>query len=359
MTSPKDRSPYVIPVLSKALDILEAFQSDSPSMTLEEIRRHTKIPKSTVYRVIRTLIHRGYLSESSDGRYRLAIRPKKLRFGYGQMSSKLPFSVEVTRSLKEAANSLGVDLMILDNRLDGPTALRNADKFVAAGVDLVVEFQRVQEVASSIADKISRASIPIIAVDIPHPHATFYGVDNYRVGFEAGEVLANHANTVWRGEVDWVLGLDVAEAGILVQSRISGAFDAIRRDCPDFPAENLLRLDVRGLREKSAQVVFEFLQQHPFARHVLIATVNDSCALGALDAVHEAGREGHVAIVGQDCIAEVIEEMKKPETPLIGSVSHETASYGPNLIRLGLEILQGKTVAPYNYVLHRVVTRGI
>lgn len=129
--------------------------------------------------------------------------------------------MEVTQSAKEAAAALGMELMVLDNCLDGPTALRNADAIIIAGVDLVIEFQRLEEVAFGVADRIARAGIPIIAVDIPHPHAIFYGVDNYRVGFEAGEVLANHAHTVWRGKVDWVLGLEVAEAGKLLQSRIT------------------------------------------------------------------------------------------------------------------------------------------
>ena len=70
--------------------------------------------------------------------------------------------------------------------------------------------------------------IPLIAVDIPHPHATFFGVNNYRVGFEAGECLAQYAKTDWDGKVRWALGLDIDEAGPLVQSRVTGAFEAIR-----------------------------------------------------------------------------------------------------------------------------------
>ena len=42
-----------------------------------------------------------------------------------------------------------------------------------------------------IADKIAGANIPLIAIDIPHPHATYFGVDNYRIGIEAGECLAS------------------------------------------------------------------------------------------------------------------------------------------------------------------------
>jgi len=38
-------------------------------------------------------------------------------------------------------------------------------------------------------------------------------------------------------------------------------------------------------------------------------------------------------------------------------VSHEASSYGPNLIHLGLSLLRGQTVPPYNYVGHKIVTQ--
>ncbi len=219
---------YLIPVLSKALDILELLQAENQPMTLEAIHRQTRISKTTVYRVLKTFVHRGYLSQSPDGLYRQVTRPKKLRFGFGGQSADMPFSVEVTESLKDAAASVGVDLLILDNRYDAATALKNAEEFVRSKVDLVIEFQVEQEVAPMIGDKIAGAEIPLIAIDIPHPHATYFGVDNYRVGIEAGETLAAHATANWEGKVDWVIGLDLPEAGQLVQSRITGAFEGVR-----------------------------------------------------------------------------------------------------------------------------------
>ena len=193
MTMRKSRRLYLIPVLSKALDILELLQAENQPMTLEAIHRQTKISKTTVYRVLKTFVHRGYLSQSPDGLYRQVTRPKKLRFGFGGQSAEMPFSVEVTESLKAAASSVGVDLLVLDNCYDAATAMRNAEEFVKHRVDLVIEFQVEQEAAPIIADKIAAAKIPLIAIDIPHPHATYFGVDNYRVGFEAGELLAAHA----------------------------------------------------------------------------------------------------------------------------------------------------------------------
>jgi ribose transport system substrate-binding protein len=346
---------YLIPVLSKALDILELLQSGNQPMTLEAVHRQTKISKTTAYRILKTFVHRGYLSQSHDGTYRQITRPKKLRFGFGALSADMPFSIEVTEGLKAAAGAVGVDLLILDNHYDAGTALKNAEEFVHSKVDLVIEFQVEQEVAPMIGDKIAAANIPLIAVDIPHPHATYFGVDNYRVGLTAGEALFAHAMENWEGRVDWVIGLDLVEAGALVQSRITGAFEGVRRGIPDLPVECFVRMDGRGLREPSRKRVSDFLQRHAKDKHILIAAMNDSSALGAVDAVREHKRERHVAIVGQDCIAEAMTEMRKERSPLIGSVSHQTSSYGPSLMNLGLQLLRGHTVPPYNYVEHKMV----
>jgi ribose transport system substrate-binding protein len=208
-----------------------------------------------------------------------------------------------------------------------------------------------------IADKIAAAKIPLIAIDIPHPHATYFGVDNYRVGFEAGATLAVHAEKHWAGKVDWVIGLDLPEAGTLVQSRITGAFEGARSKIADLPVECFVRIDGRGMRDKSRKVIMDFLLRHPKDKHILIAASNDTSALGAVDAVRELGREKNVAIVGQDCIAEAVKEMHRERSPLIGSVSHQSGTYGPSLIHLGLALLRGQHVPPYNYVDHKMVTQ--
>src|SRR6202790_704518 len=220
-------------------------------MTLESIHRQTKISKTTVYRVLKTFVHRGYLSQSPDGLYRQVTRPKKLRFGFGGQSEGMPVSVEVADSLKAAGGAAGVDPMILDNHYDAATALKNAEEFVRSRVDLVIEFQVEHEVAPVIGDKISAANIPLIAIDIPHPHATYFGVDNYRVGVAAGETLASHAAAHWGGQVDWVIGLDLAEAGQLVQSRITGSFEGVRAEVPDLPVGGFGRIEGRGGRGRS------------------------------------------------------------------------------------------------------------
>ncbi len=347
---------YLIPILSKALDVMELLQAERAPMSLEAVYQRTRFSKTSVYRILQTLLHRGYVARSGDGLYRLVSLPLKLRFGFAGQSAEMPFSQAVTRSLQSAAAASGVDLLILDNRYDAASALKNAEEFVRSRIDLVIEFQVEQQVAPVIADRIAAAGIPLIAIDIPHPHAIFFGVDNYRVGYDAGQLLAQHAVNEWRGQVDWVLGLDIEEAGPLVQSRITGAFEGVRSKLDGLPVESFVRIDGRGMHDKSYRIVLDFLKRHPKERHILLAAATDTSALGALQAVQELKRGKQVAIVGQDCIPEAVEEMRKPGSPIIGSVSHEVNDYGPRIIELGLGLLRGRSVPPYNYVIHKMVT---
>ena len=97
---------YLIPVLSKALDILELLQHENQQISLEAIYRKTKISKTTVYRILKTFVHRGYVSQSQDGLVPARLpSSRKVRFGFGSQSSEMPFSNAVTASLEACRRS--------------------------------------------------------------------------------------------------------------------------------------------------------------------------------------------------------------------------------------------------------------
>ena len=77
MTRSTPKRLYLIPVLSKALDILELLQNEQGPLALEAIYQRTNISKTTVYRILKTFVHRGYLAQSQDGLYRLVARPRR------------------------------------------------------------------------------------------------------------------------------------------------------------------------------------------------------------------------------------------------------------------------------------------
>jgi hypothetical protein len=67
--------------------------------------------------------------------------------------------------------------------LQPKVAVRNAQHFVREHVDLVIEFQTDETVAPIISNTYREAKIPFIAVDIPHPGATYYGANNFSSRF--------------------------------------------------------------------------------------------------------------------------------------------------------------------------------
>jgi ribose transport system substrate-binding protein len=350
---------YLIPILSKSLDVIELLEQANAPVSLEDVYQQTRISKTSVYRILKTLVHRGYVAQGQNGHYRLVSRPRRLRFGFAAQSAEMPFSIAVAESIASAAAAAGVEILTLDNRQDPDVALRNAEAFVRERVDLVLEFQVEEQVAPHVAHILKRADIPLVAIDVPHPNATYFGVDNFEVGYEAGALLAQFAGNQWDSTADWVLGVGFAEAGSFVQSRITGAFEGIGERLPQIPPERYLRLEGRGMRQPSFAAISDFLRTHRKGQRVLVAAATDSSALGVLDAAREARREADFAIAGQDCIPEVLEELRSGKSAIIGSVSHGAETYGPRLIQLGIALLRGHIVPPYNYVRHYVVTPEI
>jgi ribose transport system substrate-binding protein len=353
---PKIKRLYLIPILSKALDVLELLEQNHAPMSLEDVYQKTEISKTSVYRILKTLAHRGYLSQGQNGLYRLVSRPRRLRFGFAAQNGETPFSMAVVQSVTAAAAAAGVELLILDNLDDHAVAIHNAEMFVAKRMDLVIEFQVEERIAPRLARIFKKADLPLVAVDVPHPIATYLGVDHFEVGVEAGSTLAQHALRKWKGKVDWVLGVGCAGAGSFAQNRIDGAFEGIRERLPDIPSSRFLKIESRSARQASQQAVAEFLRNQSSGQRILVAAATDSSALGVLGAARELRREPDFAIVGQQCIPEVIEEIRSGSSALIGTISHEAETYGPRLIQLGIAMLRGYTTPAYNYVRHKAVT---
>ncbi len=352
-------SGYMIESISRACDVLEAFQADGETLRLCDVASRAGLSKSTAFRILFTLERRGLVEQSQDRTYRLNVRPlkrRKYRFGYGAQSSEFSFSRTVAESIQRVALEEGIDLLVLNNRYSAKVAVRNADLFVREHVDLVIEFQTDDHCASIISSKLHEAQIPLIAIEIPHPGATFYGANNYRAGLLGGRYLAKWALQHWGGKVDEVILLELPIAGALPKSRLTGMLAAMREILPRLEDSQVLMLNGNGQFESSLEIIRKYLRRSR-SRRVLVGAVNDPSAIGALRAFEEAGRSEQCAVMGHNASAEARSEIRKPKTRLVGSVAYFPERYGEALIPLAIDILQGKRTPPAVFVRHQLVTR--
>lgn len=348
-------SRYLVPIACKTLDVLECFRSPQEELTLEQVIGRTRIAHTTAFRILHTLVHRGYLTQSDSRRYRLKPTLRKTKVGFASLSNQTSFAVAITKGLEAACIQAGFDLLVRSNELDPDIAIANAQSFVAEKVDVAIEFQRHERAAHVIADLFASAAIPTIAVIVPHPGAIYFGVNNYQAGITAGHALAQHAIDHWQGKVDALLLLDLPEAGQQLQGRMTGVERGVEQRIKNLSPNKIARLDGNGQRDESARVTLDYLRRHPKLRRVAASAINDESAQGIADAVKLAGIDATCAIIGHGGSTEVMPLIADPTSPLIGTVGFFPEKYGEGLVELVSRLTHGDQVPPYHYMPHKLI----
>jgi ribose transport system substrate-binding protein len=353
------RDLYLVKSLVHASEILWSFQHSGETLRLRDVMDRTRFGKGMCFRLLYTLRHCGFIERVEGNRYRLTSeirRRKRYRVGYAGQGQDSSFAHEVHAGLVRAAEREQVELIVVDNRYQPKIAVRNAELLIREGVDLVIEFQTDDAVAPVIASRYREASIPMIAIDIPHPGSTYFGANNYEAGLLAGRCLARWARQHWGGKADEILLLELARAGSLPASRIRGALAGLREMLHDAVGWPVVSIDGDGQFKTALERVRKHLRESKAAR-ILVAAANDPSALGAARAFQEAGRADTCAIVGQNAEPDARAELREPRSPLVASVGYFPEKYGDGLIRLALEILGRRPVPPAVFVKHQIITR--
>jgi ribose transport system substrate-binding protein len=357
-TQSGSRDPYLVKSVLHSSQLLLAFRSAGEALSLREVASRSGLPKSMAFRLLYTLQRCGMVEKVGENLYQSCMRPfkqKLYRLGYAAQGTDYQFSRDVSQSLQRAAAAEGIELISLDNRYNAKIAQHNADLLVREKVDLVIEFQTDENIAPVVAAKYREANIPLIAIDIPHPGATYYGANNYEAGLIGGRCMGRWAKQHWQCEVEEIVLLELARAGSLPKMRLTGMLAGMKEIVPKLDSCVVVYLNGDGRLEESLQAMRKHLRMSR-SRRSLIGAINDASALGALRAFQEAGRVATCAIMGQNASPEGRAELREPGTRLIGSVAYFPEKYGDDLVRLALEILNRKHVPPAVFVKHQLIT---
>jgi ribose transport system substrate-binding protein len=358
ISKPPARDPYLVKSVVHSSQLLSAFRSSGEALPLREIALRSGLPKSMAFRLLYTLERCGMIEKVGENLYRSHLRPFKqrpYRLGYAAQGTDYQFSKEISTGLQRAATAQGIELICVDNRYNAKIAQRNADVLVREKVDLVIEFQTDEHVAPIVASKYRDANIPLIAVEVPHPGATYFGANNYEAGLIGGRHLGRWAKQHWHSDINEIILLALERAGSLPRMRLTGMLVGMKEICPQLENASVSYLEGDGKFGES----FEAMRKHlraSRARRFLIGAINDPSALGALRALHEAGRSESCAIMGQNASPEGRAELREPGTRLIGSVAYFPEKYGAEIVAVALDILHRRPVPPAVFVKHQLVT---
>jgi ribose transport system substrate-binding protein len=343
---------------------MDALRHSSGGLRLTDIAEAVQLNKTTTLRILHTLQRGGWVSrDPRTRRFKLPVGYRTYRIGYAQLCAGQPFSDAVTRGLAEEAKKSFVDLLIADNHYSAEKAIENAEWMIEQKVDFAIEFQVHYQVAPVLAQMFAKARIPTMAIDIPQPGAIYFGANNYVAGLMAGEALGRWARKKWRASATRVLLLDASAAGRTPHARMVGMLRGVKNELhPDArEAPKVIHRDANGTGTEvgAYRATTKTLSQLSRHEHLLIGTINDACALGALRAVREAGHERFTAIISHDFSPDprISAEIQDDDSPLIGSVAFFPEEYGARIIPAVVRWLNKEQVPPAIYTDHLLVTK--
>jgi len=113
--TPAAGNPYSIEVLSRAFDIMSVFSHARPSMSLVEIVQAVELPKTTVFRILSSLVARGMCDwDAQSSKYSLGFELVRLADIRRRQSNVHDVTLPVMREIRNQVN----ETVILSVRSD-------------------------------------------------------------------------------------------------------------------------------------------------------------------------------------------------------------------------------------------------
>jgi ribose transport system substrate-binding protein len=125
---------------------------------------------------------------------------------------------------------------------------------------------------------------------------------------------------------------------------------------PPIPPDKILQVDSDNTVEGSYAIMKTVLRDLPTSARIAVICFNDDAAVGVLHAAQDTGYAENLMLVGQGADRRLRAEMRKRPTPVVGATAYRPEDYGKYLLRLALDILAGKQVAPAVYMEHYFIS---
>lgn len=231
-----------------------------------------------------------------------ATTEKKIVVGFSQIGAESAWRTANTKSIQDEATKRGIELKFSDAQQKQENQIKAIRSFIAQGVDVIAFAPIVETGWDQVLQEAKDAEIPVIVSDrrpdVPEDmYVTFIGSDFVEEGRMAGEWLAEKMN----GKAV-IAELTGTPGSAPANDRKKGFAEAIAGH-PDMKV--VFSQTGEFTRAKGKEVMEALLKSPTGATINALYAHNDDMALGAIQAIEEAGK-----IPGKDIVIVSIDGVK-------------------------------------------------
>ena len=288
---------------------------------------------------------------------------KGYKLGFANITEGISFTTNIREGILEQAARAGFaeeDVIILDNQFNPTTALQNADIMLAKEPDVFIEFQIDSKINNIIAQKFGEAGIPLLAVDIEIPGASYVGLNSFDWGYKGGLKEVELVETKLGGidNVDLIIQMENPISGPVVQLRYDGYLQAFY---DTYGAEvidpKVIKADCGiGTADDANKAMTELIPSLPADAEIIVLNiVNEDSLQGAISALQTAGRYDKNKIVTVNGASELGIQMLRDGTM---DASHDIVprTYSTYLVPAACALIQGEPIPGFMFIESIMIT---
>ncbi len=234
---------------------------------------------------------------------------KVIVVGFSQIGAESDWRKANTESIKAEAKARGIDLQFSDAQQKQENQIKAIRSFIAQGVDVIAFSPVVETGWEPVLKEAKRAGIPVILsdrmVDVTDEtlYASFIGSDTIEEGRNAGKWLVKKT-----GGKAMIAELVGTPGSAPANDRKAGFEEVIK----DHPGMKIIKSQTGEFtRAKGKEVMEAFLKSAERDQITVLYAHNDDMALGAIQAIEEAGKKPgeDIIIISVDGVKAAFEAM--------------------------------------------------
>ena len=255
------------------------------------------------------------------------------KFGFSCISMENPYYETLEASIREAIEESGSTLISRDPKGDSTAQIQQIRDMIADGIQAIFLCPVDWEKIAPALTELKEADIEIINLDTQVQDReevdAYVGSDNINAGVICGEKLIEAAPD----------GGQVVILECTTQNSIIDRINGFEETIAGKGFEVVERSETGGKKDEAKTQMAQILKEQDHITAVMCG--NDQIALGALEAIEEAGRS-EMMIYSVDGSPKLKQELAKDGSLVVGIAAQSPINIGKSAVTVALQIMNGE-----------------